>query len=421
MLRETLERRGRAHFEYAQREPVRRTLAAARRGDPARAGSGLPCGACSSPTRRGGVASGPYASLNLRPGDRRRPGRASRPTAPLAVQPAVAPRLRAGPPGPRHRVRASRAADDADVARRRRRRRRDAPDVAAIVLVADCLPVALVAPAAVAMLHAGWRGLGGRHPRGGRARRCGSWRRRRDPRRDRARRAASAATRPATRSTPRSRDSARGGRNADLKAVARARLQAAGRGARSTTSGSARSATASASSPTAATAAHGPPGGGRVAELIRGLDAARRASRERPRATVARARSATRPASRSSPPSSTSRSRSSAALAEAGHARSSGRTAPRSSWRKAAAHPRASTWDFIGQLQSRKVKQVLPLVRWIHSVASDSALEQLGRHGTPETEVLVEVNIAGEEGKERRRARPSCRASSRAARCASSA
>jgi PLP dependent protein len=38
-------------------------------------------------------------------------------------------------------------------------------------------------------------------------------------------------------------------------------------------------------------------------------------------------------------------------------------------------------------------------VRYIQSVASDSALEQLGRHGTRETEVLVEVNVAGEEGK----------------------
>src|SRR3954470_4556827 len=46
------------------------------------------------------------------------------------------------------------------------------------------------------------------------------------------------------------------------------------------------------------------------------------------------------------------------------------------------------TWDFIGHLQSRKVKQVLPHVRWIHSVASDSALEQLGRHGGPQTQVL---------------------------------
>ncbi len=57
------------------------------------------------------------------------------------------------------------------------------------------------------------------------------------------------------------------------------------------------------------------------------------------------------------------------------------------------------TWDFIGHLQSRKVKSVLPYVRLIHSVATDSVLRQLGRHGTPETEVLVEVNVSGEEGK----------------------
>ena len=57
------------------------------------------------------------------------------------------------------------------------------------------------------------------------------------------------------------------------------------------------------------------------------------------------------------------------------------------------------TWDFIGHLQSRKVKAVLPYVRLIHSVASDSVLAQLERHGSPDTEVLVEVNVAGEEGK----------------------
>ena len=68
----------------------------------------------------------------------------------------------------------------------------------------------------------------------------------------------------------------------------------------------------------------------------------------------------------------------------------------------AAKHERwgdAFEWDFIGNLQSRKVKQLLPVCRLIHSVATDSALEQLGRHGDPATEVLVEVNVAGEEGK----------------------
>jgi PLP dependent protein len=65
---------------------------------------------------------------------------------------------------------------------------------------------------------------------------------------------------------------------------------------------------------------------------------------------------------------------------------------------KATAHPELR-WHFIGQLQSRKVKLILPHVELIHSVASDSALRQLGRHGTPETQVLVEVNTSGEEGK----------------------
>ncbi len=57
------------------------------------------------------------------------------------------------------------------------------------------------------------------------------------------------------------------------------------------------------------------------------------------------------------------------------------------------------TWDFIGNLQSRKVKQLLPRVRLIHSVATDSALKQLGRHADPDTEVLVEVNLSGEQSK----------------------
>jgi uncharacterized pyridoxal phosphate-containing UPF0001 family protein len=68
----------------------------------------------------------------------------------------------------------------------------------------------------------------------------------------------------------------------------------------------------------------------------------------------------------------------------------------------AAKHERwgdAFEWDFIGNLQSRKVKAVLPLCRLIHSVATDSVLAQLEKQGTPETEVLVEVNLSGEEGK----------------------
>jgi PLP dependent protein len=57
----------------------------------------------------------------------------------------------------------------------------------------------------------------------------------------------------------------------------------------------------------------------------------------------------------------------------------------------------AFTWDFIGALQSRKVKDVAPRVRLIHSVASESVLAQLEKHPAPE--VLIQVNVAGEEGK----------------------
>jgi uncharacterized pyridoxal phosphate-containing UPF0001 family protein len=65
---------------------------------------------------------------------------------------------------------------------------------------------------------------------------------------------------------------------------------------------------------------------------------------------------------------------------------------------KRAQHAGLFTWDFIGQLQSRKVKDVAPEVRLIHSVASDSVLRKLEANPVPE--VLVQVNVAGEEGKE---------------------
>jgi hypothetical protein len=56
------------------------------------------------------------------------------------------------------------------------------------------------------------------------------------------------------------------------------------------------------------------------------------------------------------------------------------------------------TWDFIGALQSRKVRDIAPRVRLIHSLASDSALRRLEQ--TPVEEILVQVNVAGEEGKQ---------------------
>jgi PLP dependent protein len=69
---------------------------------------------------------------------------------------------------------------------------------------------------------------------------------------------------------------------------------------------------------------------------------------------------------------------------------------------KAADHP-SFTWDFIGHLQSRKVKEIVSHVRLIHSIASESALDQLERHADkaahPDFAVLIEVNVAGEASK----------------------
>jgi PLP dependent protein len=57
-------------------------------------------------------------------------------------------------------------------------------------------------------------------------------------------------------------------------------------------------------------------------------------------------------------------------------------------------------WHFIGGLQSRKVRGILPLVTLIHSVASESALEQINSRAPEGTRILVQVNVAGEDAKE---------------------
>ncbi len=70
--------------------------------------------------------------------------------------------------------------------------------------------------------------------------------------------------------------------------------------------------------------------------------------------------------------------------------------------RKVAAHGEEFEWHFIGQLQSRRVKAIVPHVTLIHSLATESALAQLRAHldiARPGLRVLLEVNVAGEEGK----------------------
>ena len=59
----------------------------------------------------------------------------------------------------------------------------------------------------------------------------------------------------------------------------------------------------------------------------------------------------------------------------------------------------AATFDFIGHLQGRKVKDVLPRVRLIHSVDRDSLIDEIGRRAVGHARVLLQVNLAGEESK----------------------
>jgi len=69
---------------------------------------------------------------------------------------------------------------------------------------------------------------------------------------------------------------------------------------------------------------------------------------------------------------------------------------------KVAAYGQLFQWDFIGQLQSRRVRLIVPHVRLIHSVASESALHELERQrerARPGLRILIEVNLAGEAGK----------------------
>jgi hypothetical protein len=113
----------------------------------------LPGGTALFTTRRGGVSEGPFASLNLGlvTDDEDERVRANRERVRARTG---AERLAQG-----YQVHGTTIAVDADerveadgqVVTRR--------GVAAIVLTADCLPVALAGPDAIGVVHAGWRGL----------------------------------------------------------------------------------------------------------------------------------------------------------------------------------------------------------------------------------------------------------------------
>jgi hypothetical protein len=56
-------------------------------------------------------------------------------------------------------------------------------------------------------------------------------------------------------------------------------------------------------------------------------------------------------------------------------------------------------YHFIGHLQSRKTRLVLPVVSLIHSVASMSVVQEIEARATNATDVLLEVNIGREKSK----------------------
>jgi hypothetical protein len=123
----------------------------------------LPGGSVLFTTRHGGVSEGPFASLNLGKlteddpaavdENRRRVGeRVGMPWERFCYGRQVhgaEVRRASEPPGPERPY----AEEDGQATALR--------DAAAIVFVADCLPVMLVAEGAVAALHGGWRGLDG--------------------------------------------------------------------------------------------------------------------------------------------------------------------------------------------------------------------------------------------------------------------
>jgi hypothetical protein len=56
-------------------------------------------------------------------------------------------------------------------------------------------------------------------------------------------------------------------------------------------------------------------------------------------------------------------------------------------------------FHFIGHVQSRKVRQVVPYVSLIQSVESISLVEELDKRADADVRVLLEVNVGGEESK----------------------
>jgi YfiH family protein len=113
----------------------------------------LPGGTALFTTRRGGLSEGPYASLNLGLWTEDDPGRVQLNRERVRARAGVA-RLAQG-----RQVHGTRVVIDGQGIEEADGQVTSAAGVAAMVLTADCLPVALAGPERVGVVHAGWRGL----------------------------------------------------------------------------------------------------------------------------------------------------------------------------------------------------------------------------------------------------------------------
>jgi polyphenol oxidase len=131
--------------------------------------AGLPGARAAFSTRIGGVSEAPYDALNIgirtgdeleRVGENRRRLAASIERDPQGVVMArqvhgAELRRHSTPQAPRVFAEVVKSPDEADG------QVTSNPDLTPLVMVADCLPVAMVGPGGVAMAHCGWRGLAG--------------------------------------------------------------------------------------------------------------------------------------------------------------------------------------------------------------------------------------------------------------------
>jgi polyphenol oxidase len=119
---------------------------------------GLPGGRALFTTRHGGVSEGPYESLNLGLWTDDEPTRVEENRQRVANVAGV-PRERLAQGRQVHGARVERVGAAPGEPTEADGQATALPGIAPIVLVADCLPIALIAHGAVGMVHAGWRGL----------------------------------------------------------------------------------------------------------------------------------------------------------------------------------------------------------------------------------------------------------------------